>query len=189
MLVPFHEVYAIKSHDGQSIGLTQLSYIAFVSQARNQATGELAHIHWLTYTEDPKGVPGKYKDAKLAAIMRSQTFSKERRGETTVKESFSAVAEDDEVYLSLTYAQGGMLMWGTAELPNLLLRAAKDSGIRRWYKEDQVMNVVRSVPLKLDRVSELSLSVKGELEDVFDGNESVVAVVIQRPYMREVYVP
>jgi hypothetical protein len=31
--------------------------------------------------------------------------------------------------------------------------------------------------------------VKGELEDVFDGSERVVAVVIQRPYMRQVYVP
>jgi hypothetical protein len=31
--------------------------------------------------------------------------------------------------------------------------------------------------------------VQGELADVFDGNERVVAVVIQRPYMRQVYVP
>jgi hypothetical protein len=31
--------------------------------------------------------------------------------------------------------------------------------------------------------------VKCELEDVFDRSERVVAVVIQRPYMRQVYVP
>jgi hypothetical protein len=31
--------------------------------------------------------------------------------------------------------------------------------------------------------------VTAELEDVFDGNEHIVAVVIQRPYMRQVYVP
>jgi hypothetical protein len=29
---------------------------------------------------------------------------------------------------------------------------------------------------------------KGELSDVFDGSERTVAVVIQRPYMRHVYV-
>jgi hypothetical protein len=51
------------------------------------------------------------------------------------------------------------------------------------------MNVVRGDPLRINRVSEISLNVKGELEDVFDGNERVVAVVIQRPYMRRVYVP
>ena len=51
------------------------------------------------------------------------------------------------------------------------------------------MNVVRSDPLNVNRVSEISLAVKGELEDVFDGSERIVAVVIQRPYMREVYVP
>ena len=59
MLVPFHEVYAVSAHEGQPpAGLPQLSYIAFVSQARNQATGELGHLHWFTYTEDPAGVPG-----------------------------------------------------------------------------------------------------------------------------------
>ena len=51
------------------------------------------------------------------------------------------------------------------------------------------MNVVRSVPLNIDRVSEIDLRVRGELEDVFDGSHRVVGVVIQRPYMRQVYVP
>jgi hypothetical protein len=51
------------------------------------------------------------------------------------------------------------------------------------------MNVVRSDPLNVNRVSEISLDVKGELDDVFDGSERIIAVVIQRPYMRQVYVP
>jgi hypothetical protein len=50
------------------------------------------------------------------------------------------------------------------------------------------MNVVRSDPLNVNRVSEIRFDVRGELEDVFDGNERLVAVVIQRPYMRQVYV-
>jgi hypothetical protein len=190
MLVPFHEVYAVRTHEGRPAGLPQLSYIAFVSQAREQATGELAHLHWFTYTEDPAGVPGKYGDGTLARITRSQTFSKARRGETQVRETFSAEAESGEVHLSLAYEQGGdLVIWASADKPNLPLRAAHDPRIVRWYQEDQVMNVVRSNPLNVDRVSELSLDVKGELEDVFDGNERVVAVVIQRPYMRQVYVP
>src|SRR5262249_34001868 len=48
-LVLFHEVYAIRTRDGQSAGLPQLSYIAFISQARNQAMGALAHLHWFLY--------------------------------------------------------------------------------------------------------------------------------------------
>ena len=66
MVVPFHEVYAVRTQDEQpSAGLPQLSYVAFISQARNLATGELEHIHWFSYTEDPAGVPGKYRDARL----------------------------------------------------------------------------------------------------------------------------
>jgi hypothetical protein len=190
LLVPFHEVYAVRSQDNHLSGLQQVSYVPFVSQARERATGELAHLHWFTYTEDPAGVPGKYGDATLAHITRSQTFSKEQRGETHVRETFSAVGESGEVHLSLAYEQGGeLVIWATPDEPNLPLRAASNPQIVRWYQEDQVMNVVRSDPLGVNRASELSLDVKGELDDVFDGTERIVAVVIQRPYMRQVYVP
>ena len=190
LLIPFHEVYATRSHDDVHPGLPQVSYVAFVSQARELASGELAHLHWFTYTEDPAAVPGKYEDGTLAEIRRSQTFSKERRGETRVSERFSAVAEGGEVHLSLAYDQGGdLIVWASPDEPTLLLRAARNLAVERWYQEDQVMNVVRSDPLGIDRVSELSLDVKGELEDVFDRNERVAAVVVQRPYMRQVYVP
>jgi hypothetical protein len=52
-----------------------------------------------------------------------------------------------------------------------------------------MMDVVRSGPLNVNRVSEITLDVHGELADVFDANQRIVAVVIQRPYMRQVYVP
>ena len=110
-------------------------------------------------------------------------------GETQVRETFSAIADSGEIHLDISYEQGGMLIWVTADKPNLPLIAASDPGIVRVYKVDEVMNVVRSEPLKIDRISEMSLKVKGELEDVLDGSQRVVAVVIERPYMREVYVP
>ena len=68
VLVPFHEVFAVRSRGGRVTGLPQLSYVPFVSQAREQVTGELAHMHWLTYTEDPAGVPGKYEEIGRAHV-------------------------------------------------------------------------------------------------------------------------
>jgi hypothetical protein len=190
VLVPFHEVYAVADAGGRPSGLPQLSYVPFISQARDSATGALGHVHWFTYTEDPAGVPGRYLDAKLAQITRSQSLATERPGKTRVRESFSARADAGEVQFSLTYYQGGdLVIWALSDRPNLPLYAAADPSIVRWYQEDQVMNVVRSDPLQINRVSEISLKVTGELEDVFDGTERVVAVVIQRPYMRRVYVP
>ena len=41
------------------------------------------------------------------------------------------------------------MIWATADKPNLPLYAAKDPSIVRWYQEDQVLNVVRSDPLKI----------------------------------------
>jgi len=52
-----------------------------------------------------------------------------------------------------------------------------------------VINIVRSEPMKVDAVSEIDLKATGELPDVFDGTERAVAVVIQRPYLRQVHVP
>jgi hypothetical protein len=190
LLVPFHEVYAVRSRGGQPTGLQQVSYVPFVSQARNLESDALAHVHWLTYTEDPAAAPGKYLDGTLARITRSQAFTKEQRGETHVRETFSAAADSGTVTLSLSYEQGGeLVVWATPDEPNLPLIAAQDPTIVRWYQEDQVMNVVRSDPLGVNRVTDINLDVTGELEDVFDGNEHIVAVVIQRPYMRQVYVP
>jgi hypothetical protein len=103
MLVPFHEVYAVRTHESKPTGLLQVSYVVFISQSRNRATGALGHFHWFLYTEDPAGVPGKYRDGKLAHITRSQAFTKEQRGQTQVRETFSAVADSGEVHLSLAY--------------------------------------------------------------------------------------
>ena len=189
VLVPFHEVYGVRTRDGHANGMSQMSYVVFISQARHRTTGALTHIHWFTYTEDPSAVPGKYRDAALAQITRSQTFSKVNRGETRVREFVRAHGQNGLIELSLEYVQGGQLVWATADQPNLELRGANDMNVIRWYREDQVMDVVRSDPLGVNRVSEIALRVEGELSDVFDGNERVVAVVIQRPYMRQVYVP
>jgi hypothetical protein len=190
VLIPFHEVFAAQARDGVVAGLAQVSYVAFISQARRDDTGELGHVHWFTYTEDPAAVPGKYRDALLADISRSQTFTKARRGETQVRETFSAVAENGSVRMSLAYDQGGdWVIWSTTNEPELALYAAKDPSVVRWYLEDQVLNVVRSEAVNVDRVSEITLDIHGELTDVFDGTEHVIAVVIQRPYMRRVYVP
>src|SRR5215510_12018123 len=171
LLMPFHEVFAVGSHDGAPGGLAQVSYLAFVSQARNRSTGELGHIHWLSYTEDPAGIPGKYRDAKLATITRAQTFAKERIGETNVRETFSAAAASGDVHLSLAYRQGGAVMWVTADKPNLPLYAAEDPSIVRWYQEDQVIDIVRSVPMNLNTVTAIELKATGELADVLDGSE------------------
>ena len=189
LLLPFHEVYGVHAASGPPPGLSQVSYVAFISQARRPESGTLTHLHWHAYTEDPAGVPGKYRDSKLAQIRRAQSFIKERRGETEVRESFSAAADDGSLELSLSFRSGGLLVWATADHPNLELVAAREPSIERWYQEDQVIDVVRSDPMGLDRVSEISLRVTGDLEDVFDGSERIVGVAIQRPYMRRVHVP
>jgi hypothetical protein len=70
LLVPFHEVYAAQNRDGTTHGLPQNSYVPCISQARNTDTGELGHVHWFTYTEDPDAVPGTRTVAARRATSR-----------------------------------------------------------------------------------------------------------------------
>jgi hypothetical protein len=49
------------------------------------------------YTEDPANVPGNYGDATLAPITRAQRFSNHQRGQTQVRERFSAVADGGQL--------------------------------------------------------------------------------------------
>jgi hypothetical protein len=44
-------------------GTTLGGYVPFVSQAREQTTGELAHMHWLTYTKTRRAFPESTKTA------------------------------------------------------------------------------------------------------------------------------
>src|SRR4029450_4729565 len=93
------------------------------------------------------GSPTQNHDAAVAHVTRSQTFVKERRGETRVAETFSAVGENGEVQLSLTYEQGGdLVIWATPDSPNLELRAAKNPRISRWY-QDPAQTLVPRCPL------------------------------------------
>jgi hypothetical protein len=78
-------------------------------------------------------VPGKYLDATLAQIQRSQAFTKERGGETLVCEAFSAVAER-EIRLSVTYQPGGMMILATADQPSLPLRSEEFRRSPRFFK-------------------------------------------------------
>jgi hypothetical protein len=39
LLVPFHEVYAVRTPEGKPTGLPQVSYIAFISQASSPISG------------------------------------------------------------------------------------------------------------------------------------------------------
>jgi hypothetical protein len=191
VLVPIYDVYALRTHEGKPTRLQPVSYVALVSQAQERATRDLADVHWFAYTEDPAGVSGMNGGGAIAAIVRFQASGKRRRGETRVRETVSAVAERGGVHLSLAYELGGdLVVWATEEQPSPPSeRRFHEDQVMDLVQSDPVMSLVRSDPLGIDSVSEISLEVQGELEDVFDGNERVVAVVIQRPYLRQVRVP
>ena len=69
-------------------------------------------------------------------------------------------------------------------------RSAVDPTILRIYRADQGVDLVRAVPLGIDRMQAYSLQVTvPELRTLFDGSEELVAIALYPWYLRQVSLP
>jgi hypothetical protein len=74
--------------------------------------------------------------------------------------------------------------------PETKPRSAVDPTISRVYRVDQGLDLVRSVPVGIDRVHAYSLRVTvPELRPVFDGSEQLVSIALYPWYLRQVSLP
>lgn len=189
LVLPFHEVTAIDDPSVPPGSHPQLRYIGFVAPGRHETTGEAAHIHFRLYTSDHQGYPGKFRNTRHGRFTRHHGLHAEY-GQLQVRDVMSVDAEDGRLEIAMTYQPNGLGLWMTADEPDLCVRSAVDPAITRWYKEDLVHDIVRSRPLDIDRMSELSIDVTvSSLADLFGGGHEVIGVIINPTYIRRVFVP
>jgi hypothetical protein len=189
LVIPFHDVAVLDDPRLPDDAQIQPHYVAFLVPARNVATAEIAHFETDLLTGDPAAVPGKYRASRFGKVTREHTRTT-RDGHRRVQDLFSVDAADGLFELSMAYEPGGVPLWLTADEPNFPIYSAIDPEIVRWYKEDAFYDVLRSVPLGFDRVSEFGLDVTAtSLRDIFDGGFEVVGIVAQPTYVRRVFVP
>jgi len=86
------------------------------------------------------------------------------------------------IELRLQYQRGIAMRSKSESRP----RSAVDPAISRIYRVDQGLDLIRSVPLGIDRVQTYSLRVTlPELRAIFDGNEQVVSIALYPWYLRQ----
>ena len=139
------------------------------------------------YSSNPEDIPGPYKNLKKASVRRIQAFDG--------KDMEPGMGDD-----AWTVQTGGT---GTIELRFKHQRSTPvrskgeqhiyssiDPDFFRIYRIDVTMDLIKSVPISIDRLQNYQFSVKvPELQDMFDGSEKFVALVAQPMYVRQVFLP
>ncbi len=159
-------------------------YIGCAIPARHPETAEEAGFNFRILTANPKGVPGKYKTARLGTVLR-EFYAKGNGLDATVMERFRfRDPAGGSIELQLQYRRG---------IPERVMtqgnvRSTVDPSILRIYKVHQLMDVVRSGPQGIDRVLSYQLRVTvSEFADLFDGTEQLISVTIVPWYVRQVF--
>ena len=149
--------------------------VLVVIPAKNQRTGESTILVARSYDANEQGLPGPYRNSVAARIRLEQTFEGSGTEPATGTELWEVNVDGGAIVLHLEYQRAVAIQSNPETRP----RSAVDPTIQRVYRVDQGLDLVRSVPGKIDRVQAFSLRVSvPELRAVFDGSERAISVAL-----------
>jgi len=159
----------------------------FASPAKNTQTNEVATMIIGGFSGSPSTVPGPYKNFKFAPIKRVYTQQTLDLKPATVEDTWD-VGEPNNTLIGLRIRyQGGLPFRNKSEQK---VYSAKDPGFFRIYRIDSATEMLRSVPMNVDRIQDYQLRVTTtEFSGIFDGTAKAVAIVAITLYVRQVFLP
>ncbi len=161
--------------------------VVFAVPARNTQTNEVATLVIGGFSGSPSTVPGPYKNFEFAPIQRVYAQKSTDSKAATVEDAWD-VGEPDKPLITfhIQYQQG----FPFRNKSEQKVYSAKEPGFFRIYRIDSATEMVRSVPMKVDRIQDYRLRVTApELSGICDGSEQVVAIVAVPLYVRQVFLP
>jgi len=134
----------------------------------------------------PAGVPGAYSVQQPAAITMTKQARSLPAGDAQVEESWDfAGTGDTRLHIALTYARGN----ATPAHAEVLNYSAAKPDFYRIYKIDQAVDVLRSGPAGIDRVSTLTIAASGAIAAILGQQSTVIAVISAPYYHRDIWLP
>ena len=172
--------------DGKSKSNT-VRRMAIGVPAKNATTGAAGNNVVRVLSTNPNDIPGPYKTSAPASLRLEQSIKATDMEPATVTERWEVRDRSGgSVLLALEYTRG-MPTRGGGESK---VYGGPDPTFFRIYRADFGGDVLRSVPMSVDRVKKLSLKVTtAELKKAFDGSEQIVSVTAVTWYQREVSLP
>jgi hypothetical protein len=160
--------------------------LAFIGLGKPDAEGERPRLFlYLLFTTVPGYNP--WDNAIDAAISRSAEHSVAEDGRLTRSESWTVTsATGGSFSLSLNYTVGSSA-WASGEA---MLYANTNPDSYSIFRYDQLVRVAASTAMDKPLGEELSYTNSiEELSEIFDGDETPLAILDIPVYVREVYVP
>ena len=195
LVVLFQEALLNQEANGEPAADAVNRYVGFVMPATNPDTGESASLNFRILTVHPDSLPGKYQTARPATIRREQIVQGTDL-ETSVTDRYEVQVHDWDVGNPGAEPAGGRVdLWLAYRrgVPSRVssqrnVRSAAQPSILRIYHQDQLADLVKSVPAGIDRVESFHFKVTvPELVDLFDGTEQLVSITISPWYVRRVF--
>jgi hypothetical protein len=138
-------------------------------------------------SNNPENVPGAYMDFKGASVRRemNHAVSALNPGEGSDTWEFK-----DDSGMLIEFHVGYKRALPMRVKQEQKIYSGAEPEFYRIYKTDYLVDVVKSIPAKIDRVKDYRLKVSVPmLRKLFDGTEQVVAVAVIPAYVREVFLP
>jgi hypothetical protein len=180
-----HTVY----HHG--VGKAQLGEqdrgIVVLVMAKHVDDGEVGL--WVVHSlaASPRSIPGPYRNSKPATIHMEQRIASGEAGGGLGIESWQIRDQAGHSLMMYLHYRAGMPVQSTS---HMTMRGGPDPTFQRIYRTDKGADVVKSLPMAVNRVEEFRFSTTlEEFAEVFDGNEKLVSIAVEPWYMRQVLLP
>jgi hypothetical protein len=173
--------------EGKPAPVATYRVVALSIPAKNPQTGVSGPVIIRIFNSNPQGVPGFYKTAVQATVLREQTVKGASIEPGTVTESWEMRSNaGGAIDLRVQYQRGTPSRAKAEGKP----RSGADLNIWRIYRFEQGVDVVRSIPAGIDRVRNYQLKVTvPELGKLFDGSEQLVSISAIPWYTRQTFLP
>ncbi|MCB2171096.1 MAG: hypothetical protein KQI78_25850 [Deltaproteobacteria bacterium] len=161
--------------------------VVFAVPARNTQTNEVATLVTGGYTANPSTAPGPYKNFQHAPIQRVFTRKVLDPKGCTVEDAW-IVGETDKglIELHLQYQPGPPFRSKSEQK----VYSAKDPEFFRIYRIDSATDMVKNVPMNVDRIKDYRLRVTApQMNGIFDGTEQIITISAIPLYVRQVFLP
>jgi hypothetical protein len=187
LLISFIDRLINHDADGKLIATGVDRVVSIAIPARNPQTGETAPFAVREFNANVQAVPGPYKTAVPASIMRQGTFAGTGLEAGSGSEFWEVKEEKGAeaiIQLRFEYQRGTPARTKS----ELRLRSPVDPAFFRIYRFDAGIDVVKGVGS--ERVKNLAFSATGaEMKRFFDGSHAIISVTVMPWYVREVFLP